>query len=408
MSGQDKESKQAQTDRHGTTSKRNFFQPLLLDEDHGICYRKRERSLLNAAVINYTISPNAPRYFHPPSTGLSRPSSFHIPPYSAARPKEKLELSSTLVAGFSLGKYRKMERESELCIYLSKVSSSITYYTSCAYSNKTKNNGYWMGRGARALENPHTATGEESLEKLYALLDDLRGGGVRSQAFLSLQSKGHGLIMRVVFYHGVGSQIFMDSFFITEVDPKGIMSQNEEAIEKLFFIFFVSNFMKNSILSLPRYEQKSGAALKLYTPFVLRTFVDSELCSRRNQTFDGPALFYAQLYPERKMSFSPLGARRSRGSGEGKKTHPLLHLARDDKERASSIDEQRIDEALGIALFFSPFLSVSSDPFVRNFFVRTESLAESNPVPQDPISAIHPPCIYAGDVASAMGFGLCR
>ncbi|KAL0293192.1 UNVERIFIED_CONTAM: putative cytochrome c biosynthesis protein [Sesamum calycinum] len=33
---------------------------------------------------------------------------------------------------------------------------------------------------------------------------------------------------------------------------------------------------------------------------------------------------------------------------------------------------------------------------------------QSNPVPQDPISAIHPPCIYAGDVASAMGFGLCR
>ncbi|KAK5833532.1 hypothetical protein PVK06_017378 [Gossypium arboreum] len=75
---------------------------------------------------------------------------------------------------------------------------------------------------------------------------------------------------------------------------------------------------------------------------------------------------------------------------------------------SKDIDEQRIDGALGIALFFSPFLSVSSDPFVRNFFVRTEPLAESNPVPQDPISTIHPPCIYAGDVASAMGFGLCR
>ena len=131
--------------------------------------------------------------------------------------------------------------------------------------------------------------------------------------------------------------------------------------------------MKNSILSLPSYEQKTGATAQLYTPFVLRTLVDSEIRSR-----------------------------------EGKRTHPLLHLARDDKERASSIDEQRIDGALGIALFFSPFLSASSDPFVRNFFVRTEPLAESNPVPQDPISAIHPPCIYAGDVASAMGFGLCR
>jgi cytochrome c biogenesis factor len=83
-------------------------------------------------------------------------------------------------------------------------------------------------------------------------------------------------------------------------------------------------------------------------------------------------------------------------------------LAQDDKERASFIDEQRIDEALGIALFFSPFLLASFDPFVRNFFVCTKSLAKSNHVSQDPILAIHPPCIYAGDVASAMGFGLCR
>nr|WEI34508.1 cytochrome c maturation protein FN [Saururus chinensis] len=226
------------------------------------------------------------------------------------------------------------------------------------------------------------------------------------------------------------------------------------------FCSFVSNFVKNSILSLPRYEQKSGAApragggegrlgyVKLSNerservkrrdaqsacakrerqdarsekqslaiersrffsaPCVLRTLVDSELRSRRNRTFDGPALFYAQLYPGREMSFAPLGARRSRGSREGKRTHLFLDMARDEKERASYIDEQRSQSAVGIALFFSPFLSASSDPFVRNFFVRTEPLAESNPVPQDPISAIHPPCIYAGDVASAMGFGLCR
>nr|UTS76172.1 cytochrome c biogenesis FN [Cuscuta boldinghii] len=186
-----------------------------------------------------------------------------------------------------------------------------------------------------------------------------------------------------------------------------------------FFYSFVSNFVKNSILSLPRYEQQSGAPLVEHsetkrlrtlvehseTKPLRRTLVDSELRSRRNRTFDG---FYAPLYPERKMSFAPLGARRSRDSREGKRTHPLLHLARDEKERASSIDEQRIDGALGIALFFSSFLSASSDPFVRNLFVCTEPLAESNPVPQDPISAIHPPCIYAGDVASAMGFALCR
>lgn len=190
--------------------------------------------------------------------------------------------------------------------------------------------------------------------------------------------------------------------------PKSHNVSKRGGYRETLFYSFLSNFVKNSILSLPRYEQKSGAQPQLYTPFVLRTLVDSELRSRRNRTFDGPALFYAPLYPERKMSFALLGARRSRGSREGKRTHPLLHLARDDKERASFIDEQRIDGALGIALFFSPFLSASSDPFVRNFFVRTEPLAESNPVPQDPISAIHPPCIYAGAVASAMGCGLCR
>ena len=74
-------------------------------------------------------------------------------------------------------------------------------------------------------------------------------------------------------------------------------------------------------------------------------------------------------------------------------------LPRDDKERALSIDEHQINKTLGIALFFSPFISMSSDNFVRNFFVRTKSLAESNHVPHDPISVIHLPCIYAGDVA---------
>ncbi|MCD7455615.1 hypothetical protein HAX54_028780 [Datura stramonium] len=50
----------------------------------------------------------------------------------------------------------------------------------------------------------------------------------------------------------------------------------------------------------------------------------------------------------------------------------------------------------------------SSDPFVRSFFVCTKPLVESNPVPQDPISAVHLPFIYVGDVASSMSFGLCR
>nr|UWI54124.1 cytochrome c biogenesis FN [Thuja sutchuenensis] len=91
------------------------------------------------------------------------------------------------------------------------------------------------------------------------------------------------------------------------------------------------------------------------------------------------------------------------GLGATPTIHRVLHLARDAEERA----EQRISGAVGIALFSPLFPSASSNPLVRNSFVRTESLAESNPVLQDPVLAIHPPCIYAGDVASAMGFGLC-
>ena len=46
--------------------------------------------------------------------------------------------------------------------------------------------GDWMGRGARALENPRTAT---ALEKLYKILDELKQGGVDSPVFSHLQSK---------------------------------------------------------------------------------------------------------------------------------------------------------------------------------------------------------------------------
>ena len=46
--------------------------------------------------------------------------------------------------------------------------------------------GDWMGRGARALDNPRTATGEESLERLYQLLFDLQTAGLQSATFRQL------------------------------------------------------------------------------------------------------------------------------------------------------------------------------------------------------------------------------
>ncbi len=49
--------------------------------------------------------------------------------------------------------------------------------------------GDWMGQGARALDNPHTATGEPSLKKLYELRDDLERDGVNSLPFATLKEK---------------------------------------------------------------------------------------------------------------------------------------------------------------------------------------------------------------------------
>jgi len=57
--------------------------------------------------------------------------------------------------------------------------------------------------------------------------------------------------------------------------------------------------------------------------------------------------------------------------------------------------------------FFASFLLFSSNPFLKISIPCITSLAEFNPVLQDPVLAIHPPCIYAGYVASAIAFSLC-
>lgn len=49
--------------------------------------------------------------------------------------------------------------------------------------------GDWMGRGARALDNPRTASGEESLERLYYIWNIIKKNGPFSDEFLLLQKK---------------------------------------------------------------------------------------------------------------------------------------------------------------------------------------------------------------------------
>jgi len=83
----------------------------------------------------------------------------------------------------------------------------------------------------------------------------------------------------------------------------------------------------------------------------------------------------------------------------------FFFLTRNAKDKVLFIHEQQI--YMDIAFFFLIFLLASSNPFVRISFICTKSLAELNLVLQDPILAIHPPCIYAGYVTSAIGFRLC-
>jgi len=60
-----------------------------------------------------------------------------------------------------------------------------------------------------------------------------------------------------------------------------------------------------------------------------------------------------------------------------------------------------------IFVWFIGFLLWTSNPYLKIPFVCINSITELNPVLQDPVLAIHPPCIYAGYVASAIVFSFC-
>ena len=49
--------------------------------------------------------------------------------------------------------------------------------------------GDWIGRGARALDNPYTSTGEQPVERLYQIDNDLKERGTKSKFFSELQAK---------------------------------------------------------------------------------------------------------------------------------------------------------------------------------------------------------------------------
>ena len=73
---------------------------------------------------------------------------------------------------------------------------------------------------------------------------------------------------------------------------------------------------------------------------------------------------------------------------------------------AIPIISRGVRQHMYLGLFLAVFLLSTSNPFLRIPFLCLNSVAELNPVLQDPILAIHPPCIYAGYVASAVGFSI--
>ncbi|KAI3896207.1 hypothetical protein MKX03_023357 [Papaver bracteatum] len=68
-------------------------------------------------------------------------------------------------------------------------------------------------------------------------------------------------------------------------------------------------------------------------------------------------------------NISKRGGPRNSQLAKEKSMSSFLHMERDENERVSSIDEQRNDVAVGIALFFFLFLLASSNPFFLNFFI---------------------------------------
>lgn len=84
--------------------------------------------------------------------------------------------------------------------------------------------------------------------------------------------------------------------------------------------------------------------------------------------------------------------------------HSLLH--EDGARQPNPLIYRAIHVYVYLALFLAIFLLSTSNPFLRIPFMCLNSVAELNPVLQDPILAIHPPCIYAGYVACALVFSM--
>nr|GEW58883.1 ribonuclease H-like domain-containing protein [Tanacetum cinerariifolium] len=132
-------------------------------------------------------------------------------------------------------------------IYLTNTTPDSSYVVHCLRD--------WERRGARALNNPRTATGEEFLERLLSLFSDLDQDGRGSKAFVKLRSKvfrRETPLRRLWYIVTAGYCVFLNNSFVswkskkqntfskssTDVEYKALASVTSE-------VTWILNFLKD-------------------------------------------------------------------------------------------------------------------------------------------------------------------
>ncbi|TYH76825.1 hypothetical protein ES332_D04G113600v1 [Gossypium tomentosum] len=118
-------------------------------------------------------------------TSVNKPKSGRVPPANQVPPRgNEVAIERRLLA------HKPMPSDHEL--YMARIQAEDLFKVKVeiiklmAVLDPTGN---WMGQGAQALDNSRTTTGEESLEKLHAFLDDLNQNSKGSETFLQLKGK---------------------------------------------------------------------------------------------------------------------------------------------------------------------------------------------------------------------------
>lgn len=166
-----------------------------LEEDSASSGRSRSTSSVNQPI---------PREQAGPSNAVPAPQPAHVPPQPAAAPAAQQQnhlaagpnnhevVGGERVEDIARRLLSKSDNPSAMDIRLAEIQAEDLFQVKAEIINRMAilhPEGDWENRGARALENSRTLTGEESLERLYRLLDDIVQNGVHSESYRNLKTK---------------------------------------------------------------------------------------------------------------------------------------------------------------------------------------------------------------------------